>query len=186
MDFGVLEHLATLGLISFQSTGVLGRHMSSQKLTVRYGAEVFDLELIGGSRMLMVGKVSFTEAGQQLETLTQATIVPEFIDEIVMRWRGDGHKITLRTTSGSEGVKEALQRLGLDAWSARTQMTNGDRRPDAPHSWARGRFLTAKRKKVRNGSWLCENATVDLWTVLKGSGGALALHLTPSSQPSRA
>ena len=91
LDFRKLSDLDSLGLLTFDGLAGFARQVTPSKFNVRYGSAMAQIEIQQGSK-LDIGKVLLTEAGRRLAPLTNATMVPEFFEYALAKWRARGHK----------------------------------------------------------------------------------------------
>ncbi len=90
-----LQHLETMGLIAFNHITGFRRQSLPAKFTIPFEKQVMEVALQEGSDTLKTGRATFTEAGQQLETIVHVERVPGFIEYVAERWRDEGHKVTV-------------------------------------------------------------------------------------------
>ena len=92
IDFAKLNELKALGLISFNSVGGFSREGLPEDFVIGYGSNRVKISWGDQSRKLDVGHVLFTDAGSRLATLTNATIIPEFLNYALEKMRATGCK----------------------------------------------------------------------------------------------
>ena len=88
IKFNSLKHLEMIGLIHFSATGTFSRSWSRGfLLTVQYRGKPLHLDFREYKiPELDLGKVSFTQIGQELFTLTNAPPIDDFYDYVSARW----------------------------------------------------------------------------------------------------
>jgi hypothetical protein len=94
INYGVLAHLDSIGLINFDNAGGYRRlNLSQEGLVYYFGREVY--VAFPGAKSpcsLRVGKVLLTRAGRQLAEICDAQPVEGFIEYVQEMWRGYGYK----------------------------------------------------------------------------------------------
>ena len=88
IEFDSLKHLEMIGLIHFSATGTFSRSWSRGfLLTVQYRGKPLHLDFRKYKMPeLDLGKVSFTQIGKELFTLTTAPPIDDFYDYVSTRW----------------------------------------------------------------------------------------------------
>lgn len=82
-----LSHLDSLGLIQFSSVGELNLTIEQHgKFNVFYGDRPITLELPTGNQ-LPIGKVQFSQAGQQLARISDAEVIDGFFEYVAEKWK---------------------------------------------------------------------------------------------------
>lgn len=87
VNFDSVQHLDSIGLISFQGPGGQFSRRTDPQGEVAYFGERFTLELpAGADGKLVVGRVKLTAIGEELERVSGAEPVPGFKDFVLLRW----------------------------------------------------------------------------------------------------
>lgn len=92
IDFAKLNELDALGLITFNTVGGFRQESLPDTFLISYGPNKVKLSWTGKERAFQIGHVLFTEAGRQLAPLTEAAVVPEFLNYALERMRSHGCK----------------------------------------------------------------------------------------------
>jgi len=104
IQFEMLSHLDTLGLIDFSSFAGFSLQGLKQKGYITYGGQRLYLEFPSPEKNTMqIGKVLFTRAGKELVRVCHQTIHAGFPEYLGTRWRSLGYK----TEPGTETVEAA-------------------------------------------------------------------------------
>ena len=89
IKFNSLQHMESIGLIYLKTTGVFSKlWLRGLLLTVQYFGRPLHLDFRGYETLeLDLGKVSFTQVGQELFTLTNPSGIDDLYDYVLARWR---------------------------------------------------------------------------------------------------
>jgi hypothetical protein len=93
VNFSKLNELDALGLVSFNSIGGFRRQNLPDTFTIGYGPQKVKISWTGQSREIGIGHVLLTDAGSRLAQLTDAKIIPEFLNYAVDKMRAAGCKV---------------------------------------------------------------------------------------------
>lgn len=106
INFGVLKHLDSLGLISFESLAGYRRRGFNKITKVGYDTSSFIMEFPKEKDNEMdIGHVLLTSAGQELATICRPKKVSGFVEYILQQWKNQGIKEftpAVISTPGSE------------------------------------------------------------------------------------
>jgi hypothetical protein len=87
-----LNELEALGLISFSSIGGFQRTGLPKKFAIFYGPNRVEIELPSEQGNFQIGRTLFTDAGTRLGALTEAKVIPEFLNYALDKMRALGYK----------------------------------------------------------------------------------------------
>lgn len=94
INFSVLSHLDSIGLLRFNALAGFIRRGLSQKGFVHYYGQQVRIEFQQpANNELNLGHVLLTKAGQQLAPICRSTARDGFVEYIRDKWRGFGYKI---------------------------------------------------------------------------------------------
>lgn len=86
VNFGVLKHLESIGLVGFPGIGNFTRSIDKSKpQTVYYHESSFIID-IEQAEMLDVGQATFSQVGAELATIVDIDPVPEILDHVLQYW----------------------------------------------------------------------------------------------------
>lgn len=93
INFSVLSHLDSIGLIRFDALAGFVRRGFAQKGFVHYYGQQFWVEFAQpANNELNLGHVLLTKAGQQLATICGSAAREGFVEYVREKWRGFGYK----------------------------------------------------------------------------------------------
>jgi Protein of unknown function (DUF2806) len=107
IDFGVVSHLASIGLIQFSELAGYVIEGLNQKGHVQYfGTGIWVEFTQEKDNALQVGKVLLTKAGRQLAPISGAGPIEGFVEYVQEQWKGFGYKTepSIVTTSPASQV----------------------------------------------------------------------------------
>jgi len=91
INFGILSHLETLGLIQFGPLAGFRRTNLPKNITVSYFGRALELTLhLETANQLDTGKVLFTQAGHELALVCGSKPADQFFDFVYERWAAQG------------------------------------------------------------------------------------------------
>lgn len=82
INFSTLNHLDSIGLITFNPISGYARQNLPSEFTIGYFDEVINIKLKPNESKINIGKVLLTDIGQQLSTICGAKKIPNFIDYV--------------------------------------------------------------------------------------------------------
>lgn len=87
INFKSIQHLETIGLIHFNPFNQFGVNGLTETMTISYFGKILHLNFRdGGIDNLEIGKVLFTQIGEELFTLTNPSGIDDMYDYVSARW----------------------------------------------------------------------------------------------------
>ena len=92
INFGILNHLDSIGLVNFQDSNDLTVQMDSRTFKTHYfGKETLvDLQ----RKELKIGSIVLTKIGFELAPICGASSVPDFLEYVLKEWQKLGYKVS--------------------------------------------------------------------------------------------
>jgi hypothetical protein len=95
IDFGVIKHLAEIGLVTHGSISGFSRLKLPRQFLAFYYATPVTIEFPGDDNSLDIGKVLLSKSGQELAMLCGSKPSAGFIDYIAQKWNSFGLKVKI-------------------------------------------------------------------------------------------
>jgi Protein of unknown function (DUF2806) len=102
--FGVLNHLQTCGLISFEPLGGYVRRLGHHSIHAQYYGQRVIVEVTDPNNDMNIGKVLLSKGGQELALVCGSTPKPGFKEYVIATWRGLGYNVTDLSGATNEGT----------------------------------------------------------------------------------
>jgi Protein of unknown function (DUF2806) len=105
IDFGMLNHLESIGLVSFEAGGGYREQKLPQRIIVSYqGYEISITFPKPEDNDMSIGHVLFSKAGEELASICAPAPVSGFLDYTIDKWKSEGLQIADLAPSPEGGV----------------------------------------------------------------------------------